>query len=68
MASAKGSSRAVLLPTQSASVERSRSSPSRSKIWLWRYSHTQGTEFTDDVKSAIGHQARRLVEIAAKLN
>ena len=32
------------------------------------YSHTQGTEFTDDVKSAIGHQARRLVEIAAKLN
>ena len=32
------------------------------------YSHTQGTEFTDDVKSAISHQARRLVEIAAKLN
>jgi NAD(P)H dehydrogenase (quinone) len=31
------------------------------------YSHTQGAEFTDDVKSAIGHQARRLVEIAAKL-
>ena len=25
-------------PTQSANVERSRSSPSRSKIWLWRYS------------------------------
>jgi hypothetical protein len=32
----EGSSRAVDLPTQSARVERSRSSPSRSKIWLWR--------------------------------
>lgn len=31
------------------------------------YSHTQGTEFTDDVKTAIGHQARRLVEVAGKL-
>ncbi len=31
-----GSSRAVDLPTQSARVERSRSRPSRSKIWLWR--------------------------------
>lgn len=31
------------------------------------YSHTQGKDFTDDVKSAIGHQARRLVETAAKL-
>ncbi len=31
------------------------------------YSHTQGGEFTDDVKSAIGHQTRRLVETAAKL-
>ncbi len=31
------------------------------------YSHTQGADFTDDVKSAIGHQARRLVEVAAKL-
>lgn len=31
------------------------------------YSHTQGDEFTDDVNSAIGHQARRLVEIAGKL-
>lgn len=31
------------------------------------YSHTQGADFTDDVKSAIGHQARRLVETAAKL-
>lgn len=32
------------------------------------YSHTQGTEFTEDMKSAIGHQARRLVEVAAKLS
>ena len=32
------------------------------------YSHTQGGEFTEEVKSAIGHQARHLVEIAAKLN
>lgn len=31
------------------------------------YSHTQGAEFTDDVKAAIGHQARRVVEVAAKL-
>ena len=31
------------------------------------YSHTQGTDFTDEVKSAISHQARRLVEVAAKL-
>ncbi|MFA7434691.1 MAG: NAD(P)H:quinone oxidoreductase [Gemmobacter sp.] len=31
------------------------------------YSHTQGAEFTDEVKAAIGHQARRLVEIAGKL-
>lgn len=31
------------------------------------YSHTQGAEFTDDVKAAIGHQAKRVVEIAAKL-
>lgn len=31
------------------------------------YSHTQGAEFTDDVKTAISHQARRLVEVAAKL-
>ena len=36
MASASGSSSAVDFPTQSASVERSRSSPSRSKIWDWR--------------------------------
>jgi len=36
MAFARGSSSAVDLPTQSASVERSRSRPSRSKIWLWR--------------------------------
>lgn len=31
------------------------------------YSHTQGAEFTEEVKSAIGHQARRLVEIAGKI-
>ena len=31
------------------------------------YSHSQGADFTDDVKAAIGHQARRLVEMAAKL-
>lgn len=31
------------------------------------YSHTQGAEFTDEVKAAIGHQARRLVQVAAKL-
>lgn len=31
------------------------------------YSHTQGAEFTDDVKAAIGHQARRVVEVAEKL-
>lgn len=31
------------------------------------YSHTQGAAFTDEVKAAIGHQARRLVRVAAKL-
>jgi len=31
------------------------------------YSHTQGKEFDDVAKAAIGHQARRLVEIAGKL-
>ena len=31
------------------------------------YSHTQGSEFTEEVKSAISHQARRLVEVAGKL-
>jgi len=31
------------------------------------YSHKQGDEFTDDVKAAIGHQARRLVEVAGKI-
>jgi len=31
------------------------------------YSHTMGAEFTDEVKTAIGHQARRLVEVAGKL-
>jgi NAD(P)H dehydrogenase (quinone) len=32
------------------------------------YSHTQGDEFTEEVKTAISHQARRLVDIAGKLN
>lgn len=31
------------------------------------YSHTQGQEFTEERKAAIAHQARRLVEVAAKL-
>ncbi|TXI15324.1 MAG: NAD(P)H:quinone oxidoreductase [Ottowia sp.] len=31
------------------------------------YSHTQGQPFSGDVKAAIGHQARRLVQFAAKL-
>ncbi|MDQ2066098.1 NAD(P)H:quinone oxidoreductase [Xinfangfangia sp. CPCC 101601] len=31
------------------------------------YSHTQGAEFDDKAKAAIGHQAKRLVEVAAKL-
>lgn len=31
------------------------------------YSHSQGDGFTEEVKTAIGHQARRLVEIAGKL-
>ena len=31
------------------------------------YTHTQGAEFDDDAKAAIGHQARRLVEVATKL-
>jgi NAD(P)H dehydrogenase (quinone) len=31
------------------------------------YSHTQGKDFDESAKAAIGHQARRLVEIAAKL-
>ncbi|MGB6241732.1 MAG: NAD(P)H:quinone oxidoreductase [Castellaniella sp.] len=31
------------------------------------YSHTQGAPFTDDVKAAIGYQARRLVQFAEKL-
>lgn len=31
------------------------------------YSHTQGQPFSDDVKAAIGHQARRLVGVAAQL-
>lgn len=32
------------------------------------YSHTQGAEFDDDVRAAIAHQARRLVEVAGKLH
>lgn len=31
------------------------------------YSHTQGAEFTDDVKAAIGHQVRRVIEVGTKL-
>lgn len=31
------------------------------------YTHKQGDDFTDDVKSAIGHQVRRLLEVAGKL-
>ena len=31
------------------------------------YSHTQGAAMDDKVKAAIGHQAKRLVEVAAKL-
>lgn len=31
------------------------------------YTHTQGTEFTDDAKAAIAHQTRRLIGIAEKL-
>lgn len=31
------------------------------------YSHTAGQPFDDDAKAAIAHQARRLVEVAAKL-
>ncbi|MDP4034299.1 MAG: NAD(P)H:quinone oxidoreductase [Pseudorhodobacter sp.] len=31
------------------------------------YSHTQGAPFDDKAKAAIGHQAKRLVEIAVKL-
>ncbi|WP_136683734.1 NAD(P)H:quinone oxidoreductase [Falsirhodobacter xinxiangensis] len=31
------------------------------------YSHTQGDEFTEDAKTAIGHQTRRLIEFAGKI-
>jgi NAD(P)H dehydrogenase (quinone) len=31
------------------------------------YSHTQGAEFDDKAKASIGHQAKRLVDMAAKL-
>jgi NAD(P)H dehydrogenase (quinone) len=30
------------------------------------YSHSQGDEFTDEVRAAIGHQARRLVDVAKR--
>src|SRR5690625_709047 len=32
------------------------------------YSHTQGNDFSAEVKAAIWHQARRLVEVAGKLS
>lgn len=32
------------------------------------YSHTQGDEFTEDVKAAIGHQTRRLIDVAEKVS
>lgn len=32
------------------------------------YAHTQGAEFTDDVKAAIGAQTRRLLHVATKLS
>ncbi len=32
------------------------------------YTHTQGTEFGDEARASISHQARRLVEIARKLD
>lgn len=32
------------------------------------YSHTQGAKFTEEAKSAIDHQTRRLAEVAGKLN
>lgn len=31
------------------------------------YSHSQNEEFSEDVKAAIGHQARRLIDVASKL-
>jgi NAD(P)H dehydrogenase (quinone) len=31
------------------------------------YSHTQGADFTDEAKAAIGHQVRRLVDITARI-
>jgi len=31
------------------------------------YSHTQGQPFSDDVRAAIGHQARRLVDFAGRI-
>ncbi|KAA0910446.1 NAD(P)H:quinone oxidoreductase [Pusillimonas sp. ANT_WB101] len=32
------------------------------------YSHTQGEEFTEDVKTAISHQTRRLIDVAEKIS
>lgn len=32
------------------------------------YSHTQGEEFTEDVKAAISHQTHRLIDMAEKIN
>ncbi|PVA05425.1 NAD(P)H:quinone oxidoreductase [Thalassorhabdomicrobium marinisediminis] len=32
------------------------------------YSHNAGDDFSDEAKTAIGHQARRLVEVAGKLS
>ncbi len=32
------------------------------------YSHTQGDEFTEDVKAAISHQTRRLIDVAEKIS
>lgn len=32
------------------------------------YSHTQGEEFTEDIKAAIGHQTRRLIDVAEKIS
>ncbi len=31
------------------------------------YSHTQGSEFTDDVRAAIAYQTRRLIDVARRL-
>ncbi|QUS36683.1 NAD(P)H:quinone oxidoreductase [Falsirhodobacter algicola] len=53
---------AILVPPgyTDASIQKTGGNP-------YGYSHTQGTEFTADVEAAIGHQARRLVTVAARL-